>query len=107
VAKLVISLHSIQAFASPAKQAEESVQEIDQLLEIGQAKISARQLTFFRGRCGSFRLCVNAWPRFAGAVLPLLDTVVDGCDMFATAIPGELAAFAALHLVAHLLLFQM
>lgn len=68
-------LHRIQAFASPSLAAD-----VD-----------------------PFCLGVDAWPWLAAAVLPLLDPFVHGRDVLAAAVPGELAALAALHLVAHLL----
>ena len=72
--------------------------------DIGDERNSARRLTFFGSGCGSFCLGVDAWPWLAAAVLPLLDPFVHGHDVLAAAVLGELAAFAALHLVAHLLL---
>lgn len=60
---------------------------------------------FFGGRSRSFLLRVDARPLLAGAVLPLLDAVVDGLDVLAAALPGELLALVALHLVAHLVVF--
>ena len=67
-------------------------------------EIQQRRLTFFGSRCGSLCLGVDAWPWLAAAVLPLLDPFVHGRDVLAVAVLGELAAFTALHLVAHLLL---
>jgi len=67
-------------------------------------EIEQRRLTFFGSGCRSFCLGVDAWPWLAAAVLPLLDPFVQGRDVLAAAVPGELAALAALHLVAHLVL---
>jgi hypothetical protein len=109
-AKLVDLFHEIQAFASPANhpqtiEVQQTVQ-LPVLSELQTRRNSARRLTltFFGRRCGSLcRLGVDAWPWLAAAVLPLLDPLVHGRHVLAAAVPGELAALAALHLVAHLL----